>query len=217
MSKKIMLLALAAVSAAVFALPAAASATEAHIDGVTSFTGTFGLSTLTAKEEPTITCEGPNHVTGKFDTGSTTTGTIELDFTACHTKDPIFGATIKCRTSGSPLDNTIKSSGAFHVITTNNKPGILVTPVATSVVCAGISTVKVAGNIIGTITSPACEVESKSLVTSFKAAGAVQEDKSYTGTNYNLTSQTGEGAIKEAGLEATATLESATAGKITCT
>jgi len=217
MSKKIMLLALAAVSAAMFALPAAASAQEWHIDNVASFSGTFGLSTLTAKEEPTITCEGPNHVTGSFDAGSTTTGKIHLDFTACHTKDPIFGSTIKCRTTGSALDNTITTNGTFHLVTIGNVKGILVTPEPTSVVCAGISTVKVAGNLLGTVTSPACETESTKIVTKFTSAGAVQEHKTYTGKTYNLTSQTGEGAIKEAGLNAEATLESATPGKLTCT
>ena len=47
MTKKMMLLALAAVSAAMFALPAVASAGTPTIDrGGTSFSGTFGLSTL---------------------------------------------------------------------------------------------------------------------------------------------------------------------------
>jgi hypothetical protein len=214
MSKKTMLLALAAVSAAMFALPAAASAQEAHIEGVTSFSGTFGASSLTASGEPVITCEGPNHVTGTVNAGGTT-GNITLDFTACHTT--VLGATIKCRTSGSPIDNTIASSGVFHVITTNNKPGVLVTPAPTAIICGGLSTVNVAGNIIGTITSPACGVSSTKLVTKFTSSGAVQEDKSYTGTNYNLTAQTGSGEKKEAGLTAEATLESATAGKVNCT
>jgi len=215
MSKKMMLLALAVVSAAAFALPAGASASEIHLTNVASFTGTFGNGTLTAKEEPVITCEGPNHVTGTVNAGGTT-GNMELDFTACHTS--IGGFTVKCRTTGSPLDNTIKSAGVFHLITSNEKPAILVTPEHTTVVCAGISNTTVTGNIIGTITSPACNTASKSMTIKFTATGSSQDDKSYTGLNYNLTSQTGtSGTIKEAGLASESTTESATAGTLDCT
>jgi hypothetical protein len=222
MSKKMMLLALAAVSAAMFALPAAASAQEAHIEGVTNFSGTFGKSTLTTSGEPTITCESTvgepntaNHVTGVVNPGGTT-GEITLDFTHCHII--ILGVTRECKTAGAPLPNTIKSSGVFHVITINNKPGVLVTPVKTAIECqSAFATINVAGNVIGTITSPACGVESKNLVTKFTSAAQTQEHKTYTGTSYNLTAQTGSGEVKEAGLNAEATLVSATAGKINCT
>ena len=222
MSKKTMLLALAAVSAAMFALPAAASAQEAHIEGITSFSGTFGKSTLTAPGEPVITCESTagepataNHVTGTV-LGGGTTGEISLDFTHCHIV--ILGVTRKCKTAGAPLPNTIKSSGVFHVITINNKPGVLVTPVKTAIECeSAFSAINVAGNLIGTITSPACGVESKTLVTKFTSLGQTQEHKIYTGTSYNLTAQTGTGEVKEAGLTTEATLESATAGKVNCT
>jgi len=217
MIKKTMLLVLVAISAAMFALPAAASAQEAHIDNVTSLTATFGLFSFTATSEPLWTCEGPNHVTGSFDAGSTSTGKLEYDFTGCHTKDPVFGSTIKCRTTGSPLDNTMRWTGAFHIITINNKPAILVTPAATSMTCGGVTTIKFGGNLIGTITSPACGAEAVKFGASFKSSGAVQEHKTYTGKTYNLTSQTGEGEIKEAAWNAETTFESATAGKLTCT
>jgi hypothetical protein len=214
MSKKIMLLALAVVSAAVFALPAAASAQEAHIEGITNFTGTAGAGTLAATGEPTITCESGDVTGGVVEAGGTT-GSMGLDFTGCHTT--VFGFTAKCRTTGSALDNTILSSGKFHVITINNKPGILVTPATTTVVCAGISSITVEGNIIGTITSPACGVSSNNITVAFSATGSTQNHLSYTGVNYDLTAQTSGGSKLTAGLTSTATLNSATAGKVNCT
>ena len=213
MSKKMMLLALAVVSAAALALPGVASAQEAHIEGPTSFTGTGSAGTLAATGEPTITCESTDVTNGRISAGGTT-GDLGLDTTGCHTT--VFGFTAKCRTTGSALDNTILSSGTFHVITVNNKPGILVTATPTTVVCAGISTIAVSGNIIGTITSPACGVPSTTMTVVFSATGAVQNHKSYTGVNYNLTAQTSGGSALEAGLTSTATLNSA-AATISCT
>jgi hypothetical protein len=214
MSKKIMLLALAVASVAMFALPAAASAQEIHLEGVTSFTGTAGEGSLTAEGEPVITCSSAD-VEGTVSAGGTT-GTMNLDFTGCHTT--VFGFTAKCRTSGSPIDNTIKSSGVSHLITiSSNNPGILVTPAVTTIVCAGISNTITGGNIIGTITSPKCGAESKSMTTSFTATGSAQTHTSYTGTTYNLTAQTSGGSVKPAGLVSTATVNSATTGKLNCT
>jgi len=218
MSKKMMLLALAVVSAAAFVVPAGASAAENHLTNITSFSGTVGSGTLTAQEEPVITCGDAtniNHVTGTVSAGGTT-GNISMDFTGCHTS--VFGFTAKCRTSGSALDNTISTTGVFHLITTNlSKSAILITPAHTTVVCAGISNTTVTGNLIGTVTSPACGATSNSMTIKFEAAGATQTHKSYTGGTYNLTSQTEGGAIKEAGLSTTATVNSATAGTLDCT
>jgi len=218
MSKKMMLLALAVVSAAAFAVPTGASAQEIHLTNVTTFGGTFGTGTLTAKEEPVITCGeagNQNHVTGTVNAGGTT-GEISLDFTACHTT--ILGITRECHTAGAPVNNTIKSSGVFHLITINEKPGILVTPVKTTLECqSAFAPITVEGNVIGTIISPACGVASNSMTIKFSAAGAVQEHKTYTGVNYNLTAQTTGFAIKEAGLVSESTTESATAGTLDCT
>jgi hypothetical protein len=218
MTKKMMLLALVVASAAAFALPAGASAAENHLTNVTSFSGTVNSGTLAAQEEPTITCgeaANPNHVNGTVSAGGTT-GNLEMDFTACHTT--IFGITAKCHTESSPLDNTIKSSGVVHFVKLASGPGVLVTPVHTTVICAGISNTTVTGNILGTITSPKCGEASTSMTISFAATGASQNDKSYTGVNYNLTSQTGtSGTIKEAGLATTSTTTSATAGTLDCT
>jgi hypothetical protein len=217
MSKKMMLLALAVVSAAAFAVPAGASAQEIHLTNVTSFSGTFGTGTLTAKEEPVVTCgtaAQQNHVTGSMSAGGTT-GTITLDFTECHIV--VIGFTFPCKTTGAPVNNTIASSGVFHLITINSKPGILVTPAATKVECENTAAINVAGNIIGTITAPACETSSNNMTIKFTASGPTQEHKTYTGVNYNLTSQTGTGTIKEAGLSSESTTSSATSGTLDCT
>jgi len=217
MSKKMMLVALALVSATAFAVPAGAAAAELHLTNVTSFSGTFSTGTLTAKEEPVVTCgeaANQNHVTGTVNTGGTT-GNITLDFTACHIV--VLGITLQCKTAGAPLFNTIKSSGSFHLITTNEKPGILVTPEPTTVECENTQPIKVAGNVIGTITSPACGVPNNNMTIKFSASGPTQEHKSYTGASYNLTSQTGTGTIKEAAQVSESTTSSSTAGTLDCT
>jgi len=219
MIKKKILVALAVVSAVAVAIPAAVSATENHWTNVTSFSGTVGSTTMTSAEEPVVTCgDATNigHVTGTVSAGGTT-GTIEVDTTGCHTS--VFGFTAKCRTEGSPLDNTVKWSGVFHLITTNlGKSAILVTWAHKTVVCAGISNTTTTGNLIGTVTSPACGATSNSMTIKFEAAGATQTHKSYTGGTYNPTSQTGaSGAIKEAGVSWAATVTSSTAGTLHCT
>jgi hypothetical protein len=217
MSKKIMLLALAV--AALFALPAAASAQEAHVSGITTFNGHAPSGTLSATGEPTISST-TTVVTGSFDAGSTTTGKITLEFTGSTAT--LFGIKVNCNTVGA-ASGVIKSSGAFHIITTNNKPAILVTPVPTAIICPGFSISEVGGNIIGTITSPACGASSKTLVTAFSATGSTQNHMEYTGIKYDLTSQTANssgvtsGSPVTAGLTSTATLTTPTAGTLECT
>lgn len=212
MSKKMMLLTMAAVGA-LAAMPAAGSAQEIHIDGVSSFTGVSGGGILLASGEPKIQCKGGG-ITGSFDSGSSTTGKITLDSTGCTAE--FLGIKANCNTSGAE-SQTIASSGAFHLITVNSKPGILVTPVATTIICPGFSNTKVAGNIIGTLLSPACGASSTSFALAFTATGSTQDHLEYTGVKYDLTSQTGSGSAVTAGLNSAATLESTTSGTLTCT
>jgi hypothetical protein len=215
MSKKTMLLALAVTSFAMLALPAAASAQEIHLEGVTSFSGSAGASSLTAENEPVITCESGD-VEGTV-LGGGTTGELSLDFTGCHTT--VLKLTSKCHTSGSPLDNTIKMSGVFHLVTIgSSKPGILITPAVATIICANISDTITGGNVLGTITSPACGTKSASMTWKFAATGAVQEHTEFTGSTFNLTTKTGvSGTVKKAGLVSTATVTSATEGTLNCT
>jgi hypothetical protein len=217
MTKKMMLLALAVASAALFAFPALASAAENHLDTATSFTGTGGAGSLVAESEPTITCESHHVEKGTISAGGTT-GTMTLDFTGCHAT--IFGLTAKCHTTGSALDNTIASSGTFHFITSPpNVAAVLVTTTPTDIICAGISNTYVEGNIIGTVTSPKCGETSNKMSLSFSATGSKQNHLEYTGKNYDLIARTGGsgGTAKTAGLNGTSTLTSNVAGTLTCT
>jgi hypothetical protein len=217
MSKKMMLLALAVASMTMFALPAASSAQEIHLEGIAKFTGDATAGTLVAEGEPTITCE-TGDVKGTVSAGGTTGG-IELDFTGCHTT--VFGLTAKCRTAGSPLDNTIGETGTFHMITTTDGPAILVTTETVTIVCAGISNTIVHGNVIGTITSPKCNESSKLMTINFASDPAkptTQAHELYTGVNYDLTATTGpEGAAKTAALNTLTHVESTETGKLNCT
>ncbi len=229
MSKKMMLLALTVVSAAFFALPAIASAQEIHLEpgnGETfKVSGTGGE--LRAEGEPTVTCEGTTG-SGSFDATSSTTGNASLEFTGCHV-NVLF--TIPCHSNGAPANNTIVSSGAFHLITyrqvTRNekgeiigedpKPAILLTAAETTIECSGISTIKVTGSVIGTITSPKCGKSSKEVSLSFTATGTTQDHLEYTGVKYDLQSRTGENAEKTAALVGNATNTSTNAQTLNCT
>jgi hypothetical protein len=217
MGKKLVLLALAVVSAALFALPAIASAAEIHLDTATTFTGTGGAGSLVAEGEPTITCESTDANNGVINAGGTT-GSMVLVFTGCHTS--VFGFTAKCHTTGSALDNTIASGGTWHIFKSFAvAPDILVTANPTEVICAGISSTYVEGNIIGTITSPKCGESSNKMSLSFSATGSTQNHLAYTGKNYDLLARTGGsgGTARTAGLNSTATLTSNVAGTLTCT
>jgi len=212
MSKKMMLLALAVAAAALFALPAAASAQELHATNIAAFSGTSGAGTLTAEGEPTMSCE-TGHISGTPSAGGTT-GTVSFDFT--NSRDSIFGA--QCHTAGSALTNTIATKGTYHLVTlAGSKPGMLGTAEKTTITCAGFFTITVQGNVLGTITSPACGVESKSITMSFAATGSTQNHLEYTGVKYDLTTTTSGGTTKTAGLTASSTISQASANKLECT
>ena len=193
MSKKIMLLALTAVSAAMFALPAVASAGSPQIDVTgTNFpvniTGHGAAGSLSAEGEPTITCETTD-ITGSLT--SSTAGNLEFDFTGCHIV--VLGLTIKCRSAGSALDNTITTKGTFtsaYLTDDKTKPGIAVTPETTTVQC-GTARIKVTGTVLGTILKPECapgDNEDASWTFSFtKTAGGVQTHRHTTGTGATHT------------------------------
>ena len=220
MSKKTMLLALAVASVAMFALPAASSANELHLTNVSSFEGDTTAGTLVGGR--TITCE-TGHVAGTVNAGGTT-GSITLDFTGCHTT--VFGFTAKCRTAGSPLDNTIRTTGTYHLITTETTvppaPAILTTTDTVTIVCAGISNTVVHGSVIGMITSPACGVASKTMTINYAADpnnSATQAHETWTGKkDYDLTATTGEGGESHTAVLTTLThTESENAGTLDCT
>jgi len=227
MSKKMMLLALAVASAALFALPAFASAEEIHWDAGGTFTGTGAAGSLTAKGEPKISCTTTDVTNGVLNAGGTT-GSMTLDFTGCSAPNPL-GGTAPCKSAGAPLNNTIASGGTFHLITVKSGvPGVLVTANTTELKCEVFGfniTTHVEGNVIGTIISPsACGVSSNKMTVEFKATSdasgnPTQEDELYTGNLYDLIARTGGGGGTPvtAALEGEVTLTNVTAGTLTCT
>jgi hypothetical protein len=208
MSKKMMLLALAAVSAVMFVLPAAASANWGVTPGNAEFTGSGPAGALFAEGEPTIRCEGPNTGSGKYD-GTGTTGSISLHFTKCSTTI-IFR--FPCSNTASPSSETITTAGTFHnvTVTTAGKRGILVTPNNTVIKCESVgNAITVSGSIIGEVTSPTapCPTVTKTIGLKFGVSGGSQVHKTIVGsaTEYDLSATTAGGSAVTAALEATAT------------
>jgi hypothetical protein len=215
MSKKVALIAVSlAICTALIKLPAMASAQEQQVDpgAGTTIAGGAWWTINSVSNEPPYTCESTD-VTGEFTSKST--GTITFDSTSCHTV--ILGFTQKCRSPGSPLDNTVASTSTFHMITINNKPGFLLTPPFPTVTCAGIAIQFKGNGLIGTVTSPVCATESKVATIKFDAEGGVQKQMSYTGTNYDQTYVTESGGVEiTAGVISQFSLEFSTKIKMTC-
>jgi len=214
MSKKKMLPAIVATSMALFALPSTVSAAEIHFQGATgvSFTGHGPASEPIAKNEPTITCE-TGHISGQFT--SETTGVAQADLTGCHIN--VLGFTVKCRSVGSALDNTIAGEGTFHLITTTDGPAMLATPNESSFICAG-TTITTGGSLITTITKPKCGESSNVATGVSSTTGGVQTHKSYTGKQYYPTARTeGSETVLETGVNATATITFSKELTLVCT
>ncbi|HEX6457246.1 MAG TPA: hypothetical protein VF009_12090 [Solirubrobacterales bacterium] len=172
MSKKIILLVLAAVSVAAFALPATAMAVEEDvplhlvpkpegakaIDGLGSaiLTGSFG----------TIVCTSSSG-TGEFT--SSTTGTLQLTFGSSTTPK---------------LD--------FHLVTVEDSvthatgPGVLVTPNAGTFgnfPCGPFNVALEGNGLIGTLTKPKCGESSSEATIEFSSSSqSVQTHKTVVGT-----------------------------------
>jgi hypothetical protein len=220
MSKKMMVLALAVVSAALFAMPAVASAQTWHLDTTSSFSVSGPGGQLTSTAGITITCTGTSG-SGEFST--TTEGTVSLLFSGC--KEP-FG--LPCTTASLP-SGVIGATAKFDAITVSaTKPGVLLTPDLSNeptpglkefnnFVCLGI-TVRVFGKgVIGTISAPACGVASSTstLVFASSAAG-VQADQAYTGSSFDLVSNL-TSSHPTSSLDGTSTLTFPAARKMECT
>lgn len=219
MSKKIMLLALAVVSAAMFAVPAVAAAGEWTLDNATGKTFTIAKNTnpvLRSANGDTITCTG---LTGSGSYTTNTTGTVSLDFTGCT--ENTFG--FSCQ-SGTTSGTIAVSSKTFHNVIIgsagapdNSTPiGILVTGGTsfTTFSCASLFTATVTGNVIGEVENPNCNVAGTSYALNFApatAGGTVQKYKQITttGSEFKLftdifggtfeSSQEGTGTITMSG------------------
>lgn len=189
------LLALAVVSATLFALPAVASAQSWHIDQTTTFSVTGSSVKLTSTDGPSISCTSE---TGSGSVSTTTSGTLSLIFHGCTGP---FG--FACTTPGQS-SGTITASYSFDGImvtsTASTKgPGILLTPHTlsteltpgkrgfTEFSCLGIS-IKVYGTgLIGTIHNPVspCGANTTTWGLNFESSSpGHQKDKLWTGAEY---------------------------------
>lgn len=195
MSKKMILLALAAVSAAMFALPAVASATPNHLNATSTFTVHGPEGNLSTTDGKTVTC---TTTTGSGNFSTTTGGSLNLIFHGCSTV--VLGFKVSC-TSTEPAggtSGTIKTTTlGFDLITPDaGGNGILVTPPASAAfahfACAGVNFTVEGNGIIGTLLSPACNASSTTATVDFNRAAGIQhghqEHRLYTGTSYDLTS-----------------------------
>jgi hypothetical protein len=228
MKNKMMLLALAAISAVMLVVPAVASAGEPQVDSkllnegkALSFTSKGGFSELRATGEPSIACTS-NEGTGKYNTK--TTGEFELTFKGCTTS--FFGFPVECHSTGQANNVITTGTSVFHntyLTDAKTTPGILVTPptggVFTTITCAGLSSIAVGGNgIIGHLESPKCGGSSTTGTLNFQATGSSQTYKKVTatGTEYSLKATTSGGSAVAAGEVAEGTVTFAESITLTC-
>lgn len=219
MSKKIILLALAAVSAAVFVLPATAMAAEEdvalHISPVPAgpVPVSGGATSLSNVEGETIDCK---EVNGSATFENSTTGHLTLTFSGCFATT-VFG-NISCNSSGQ-TSGTIKTTEnlPFHLVTAKHAstgaevPAVLITSLGTeehfaTFACGGFVTDKVTGKgIIGEIENK-CGSKSKETFINFAIIKhGEQTYRTVVGTpntEYDLkgngatAAQTGTGTVK---------------------
>jgi len=220
MSKKMMLLALSAVCAALFALPAVASANPpAHLEGLkdTSFTVHAGPGSLSTTGGETVTC---TTTTGGGKLETTTTGSLSLIFHGCKAKTP-FGE-LTCTTSGQSSGTIATTALSFHLIsgaTSTARPFILVTPNAATAtyahfVCGGFVNKTVEGTgLLGTITAPGCDTAASKATVDFNALGhGLKQHTTITGTTYTFTSNG-----TTAAMDTTPTITFKESGFLNCT
>jgi hypothetical protein len=212
MNKKMMLLAVAAVSAAMLAVPAFASAQSAHLSlNPGAFTLKGGVSNLSRVAGGGSTGQ---ETTGSGNFENTTTGTIKLTFHKVNAG--ILGncaSTAEGHSFAAGAGTVTTTTLPFHLITLpTESPAILITPSATghfaSYTCQ-LGTVVVGGagkGVIGTITSPKCGEASTTAVAKFTGTNGVQAHTNYTGTKYTLESSVNGGAFSQSAMTAEATI-----------
>jgi hypothetical protein len=223
MSKKLTMLGLAALGAAMLALPAAASAGNWHLepsDG--SLTGpnitiaggapTFSLSNGTIFKGTAITG------TATFDTSSTTTGSIPagLKFTG------VTFSSFPCNSSGQPSGTVVTTPLTFHLEKIDTEtPGLLLTGNAGHVMtftCAGITFVVNGNGILGDVTNK-CNEEIEKGTLDFQATSSGQQkykQVTTTGTIFDWTFTSGSGSNTMA-MESTLSLTLSKKSKVNCT
>ncbi len=233
MKHKAILLALTVVSAAMFALPAIASAGEWELDAklpqaFTAVNKAGTVTTLTQQGSATkVTCTGSTG-SGKYTT-KTTGEELTLTFTGC--KESAIGTA--CTTSGQ-ASGTIKTTDlTFHNVMLEatkaagfekGTPGILITPNGThfaSFTCGfGLVSVEVTGNgIMGDISAPACGAAAQKTATlNFdSSATGVQKWMQITtaGTKFDLDSKE-NGTVRTASQDGEGTITFSENVQMTC-
>jgi hypothetical protein len=222
MSKKMAVLALAVVSAALFALPAVASAQSWHLSQATTFSVTGAGGNLSTTGGTTISCTS---TTGSGSFSTTTEGSVSVIFHGCA------GFGFACTTPGQS-SGTIAISYKFdRIIFATNKPALLLTQngvssteltpgqrFVTEFSCIGVS-IKVYGKgAIATIHSPAnpCGASGTTWGLVFeKSAEGVQKHQLWTGTAYDTI--TNAASHPTAALAGTATMHFPASRTLTCT
>lgn len=164
MNKKLMLLAVGALTALAFAaLPALASATEyeAHCQDAKGNTVaicegevTGGTAELRNSNNEIIKCTGTGGTTSFATT--TTTGTANLKFTGCKEQATIFK--FNCNSVGSGTGIIEAANLTYHLINLESgvkTPGIKFTGISVTFTCAGFSDKTVTGSVVGHMHDPA--------------------------------------------------------------
>lgn len=222
--KKMMLLALAAASVAMFALPAVASAHPWHLSQTSTFTVSGPAGNLTTTSGTTVNCTSTKG-SGSFTT--TTGGNVTLSFHGCNVGG------LPCTSANQPSGTIVTNPAALAfdaIMIANNTPGILITPTSATEVtpgkklfsefnCFGLNTKVFGTGVIGTITTPGCGVASTTAGLSFTSSQAGhQKHLTWTGKTYDLEATTPGGSVHTtASIDATATITFPAARSITCT
>jgi hypothetical protein len=237
MNSRSILLGLAALLAAMCALPAVASAGEWSIHNATGTNPSFTVSAtnpkITVNGEANWTCAT---VAGAGAYTSPTTGNIALTFHGCT--ESFSGSA--CTTPGQPAGTIIMGSHVFHNVhlepteTNTNKIGMLITGGSGASDLAtfeckpfGVTkTYTTTGNIIGEVTSPACggAATTTSTVVFATKAGASEptqqwEQVTTSGTVYDLVTDVtafGNTTVHTAAWDSTTTF-TYTNGNVTAT
>jgi hypothetical protein len=235
MSKKLMMLALAAVSAAMFALPAAAFAGNWHLEPEDG-----------SKTGPTITISGTNSTLaatnglvvrgtgisgiGTFNAESTTTGTITTESAGIKGGLKFTGVTslgFPCTSAGQAAGTVLTTPLTFHLEKIDTEtPGILIKANNAenhfaTFVCAGITTIVRGNGILGDVTDKCSEEKEKGTV-DFQNNGTAGHQKytqvTTTGIIYDLeSSQNGGSTWSTSSMDTIGNLTLSKKSKINCT
>ncbi len=221
MSKKLMLLALAAVSAVLFALPAVASAETWHITKAEKFTvhGGHAILTFDEPEATEITCTSST-ATGEYE--NTTTGkNLVLTFHGCEYAGS--GGSLPCTTPGLPSGTIRTTALTFHnIMVEKGIPAILITPNNGHFATFNcpFTHVELRGNgIIGEVEKKCGESFKEAGLNFMSVATGTQTWRQITtaGTLFNLTSSKNGGTAKAASEDTTKKVTFGASQTITCT